>query len=431
MKSITIDYSYLKSFISGEDVNNEIKDNRKVIEDIIKGKADNENVLGWIDVDKHAGEELIQRIEKTAKNIRETSDAFLLIGVGGSNQGARAAIKAFDKEQKPEIIYTGNTLSPIYMNKVLKDIEEKSVYANIIAKNFATLEPGISFRMIRNKMESMYGRDDAAKRIIATGSPNGSSLENLSNEKGYEFYDFPEDIGGRYSVITAVGLLPMAVAGIDIREVVRGAKDMAKSIKTLPLEENPAVVYPAIRNILYKKGYSVEVLAHFEPLFEYFTKWWVQLFGESEGKDNKGIFPAACSFSEDLHSLGQYIQDGKKNLFETFLNLEDQMESCPISEDESTIDYFDYLDGKDFSELNKVAFDATIKAHSEGGIPAMVFNIPKLTPYYFGQLFYLFEYSCYISGVLLGVNPFDQPGVEAYKNEMFASLKKEKEEIAV
>jgi len=430
MKTITLDYSNLTTTVTNKEINDEITKNLKIIDRAIHDNNDKDEVLGWTKLDICANDGLIERIEEKAKEIRENADVFLLIGVGGSNQGARAVIEALNPEGTPKIIYTGNNLSPLYMEKVLKEIKGKSVYANIIAKNFATLEPGICFRMIRSYMEEVYGVEGAAERIIATGSPNGSSLEELAKEKGYDFYDFPEDIGGRFSVLSAVGLLPIAVSGVDIREIIKGAKEMERVIKTTAPKDNPAVVYATLRNILYKKDYSIEMMAFFEPLLEYFTKWWVQLFGESEGKEDKGLFPTTCSFSEELHSLGQYIQDGQKILFETFLNLEDQGASCPIPQDNETLDYFEYLDGKDFAYLNRVAFEATVKAHAEGGIPVMIFNIPELTPYYMGQLFLLFQYACYISASILGVNPFDQPGVEAYKENMFVGLGKLREEVS-
>jgi glucose-6-phosphate isomerase len=249
-------------------------------------------------------------------------------------------------------------------------------------------------------------------------------LERLATVKGYAFFPFPLDVGGRFSVLSAVGLLPIAVAGVDIREILRGGKAMAAQIQNSPLKENSAVHYGVVRNLLLKQGFHIELLGVFEPRLEYFAKWWVQLFGESEGKNGTGLFPTACSYSEDLHSLGQYLQDGRKMIAETFIHLEDQGANLFIPEDPGTADYFDYLDGKDFAFLNQTAFEATVKAHAAGGVPVAVLNLPELTPYYMGQLFYFFEYACFISASILGVNPFDQPGVEAYKGHMFGALGK-------
>jgi glucose-6-phosphate isomerase len=429
MKQITFNFTNIPSGITSHDISQAIKVHRELLEGVLHPQTANFDVLGWVDLDTCVPEELIKRIEAKAAEIRQEAEVFLLIGVGGSNQGARTVIKAFQTGGKPEILYTGNNLSPYYMNQILAQIKGKSVYANVIAKNFATLEPGICFRMIRKYMEATYGAAEAARRIIATGSPQGSSLESLAADKGYSFLPFPLDIGGRFSVLSAVGLLPVAVAGIDIREILRGAQDMASYVRSSPPEENNAVQYGIIRNLLLERGFGIEILGFFEPRLEFFAKWWVQLFGESEGKDGTGIFPAACSHSEDLHALGQYIQDGRKMIAETFINLEDQGASLLIPEDRGTADDFDYLDGKDFAFLNRTAFEATVKAHAAGGVPVTVVNVPELTPYYMGQLFYFFEYACFISASVLGVNPFDQPGVEAYKGHMFGALgKKDRDE---
>lgn len=424
LKPICLDFTNIFRFVQEEKITRAIEKNKSLFSEVLESyKQDKEQVLGWMDIDKIAYKELINIIEEKAKEIRENADVFILIGVGGSNQGARAVIKAFQKEGKPEILYAGNNLSPIYMNNILKQIEGKSVYANIIAKNFATLEPGVCFRVIRKYMEKVYGEEEAARRIIATGSPGGSSLEKLADEKGYLFLPFPLDVGGRYSVMSAVGLLPIAVSGVSLSELISGAKAMREYINNTAAEENDVLKYAVVRNELLKMGKNIEILSYFEPSLEYFSKWWVQLFGESEGKDGKGIFPTACSFSEDLHSLGQYIQSGQRIIFETFLNIENMAEHLIVPKDESA-DYFDYLDDKDFAWINQMAYEATVKAHADGGVPCMIVNIPELTPYYMGQLFYFFEMACYVSGKILGVNPFDQPGVEAYKQNMFKALGK-------
>lgn len=423
MKSIHLNCSKVYSFISESEIKGVIETNRELIQEILSPDKENLDDLGWVNIDSIANYELVKDIKNKAKEIREKADIFLLIGVGGSNQGARAVIEALG-DDKVEVVYAGNSLSPNHINKIVSKLEGKSIYVNVIAKNFATLEPGITFRVIRNYMEQRYGEIEAGKRIIATGSLNNSNLELLGKKKGYTLMPFPLDVGGRYSVLTAVGLLPIAVAGIDITELLMGAKDIKKEIHLKAPVENPAVLYGVIRNMLLQKGYSIEILSQFEPLLSYFSKWWVQLFGESEGKSGKGIYPTACSFSEDLHSLGQYIQEGQRILFETFLNLENQGSSYKIPHEEFDIDDFQYIDGKDFAYLNKTAYEATVQAHTDGGVPCVVIDIPELTPYYMGQLFYFFEYACYISGSILGINPFDQPGVEAYKEKMFAELRK-------
>jgi len=423
MKSIHLNCSKVYSFISESEIKGVIETNRELIQEILSPDKENLDDLGWVNIDSIANNELLVNIKNKAQEIREKADIFLLIGVGGSNQGSRAVIEALG-DDKVEVVYAGNSLSPNHINKIVSKLEGKSIYVNVIAKNFATLEPGITFRVIRNYMEQRYGEIEAGKRIIATGSLNNSNLEVLGKKKGYTLMPFPLDVGGRYSVLTAVGLLPIAVAGIDITELLMGAKDLKKEIHLKAPVENPAVLYGVIRNILLQKGYSIEILSQFEPLLSYFSKWWVQLFGESEGKSGKGIYPTACSFSEDLHSLGQYIQEGQRILFETFLNLENQGSSYKIPHEEFDIDDFQYIDGKDFAYLNKTAYEATVQAHTDGGVPCVVIDIPELTPYYMGQLFYFFEYACYISGSILGINPFDQPGVEAYKEKMFAELKK-------
>jgi glucose-6-phosphate isomerase len=424
MGQITFDFTNISSSVAQHEIDQEIKVHQKLIESILHPQVTDSDVLGWVDLDSCTDADMLRQIETIAQEIRERAEVFLLIGVGGSNQGARAVIKALQTDGKPEIIYTGNNLSPVYMQKILAQLKGKSVYANVIAKNFATLEPGICFRMIRQYLEATYGAVEAAQRIIATGSPDDSSLQRLAEAKGYRFLPFPLAVGGRFSVLSPVGLLPIAVSGVNIRELLQGAREMARYIQTTPPEQNSAVQYGVIRNLLLKRGFTVEILAYFEPLLAYFSKWWVQLFGESEGKNGTGIFPTACSFSEDLHSLGQYIQDGWKMLFETFINLEEAGARLPISADPRTADGFEYLDGKDFADLNRTAYEATVQAHATGGVPVMILNVPELTPYYFGQLFYFFEYACFISATLLGVDPFDQPGVEAYKTRMFGALGK-------
>lgn len=378
--------------------------------------------LGWFNVDEWAGEKELDAIADLAEKIRKDADVFVIIGVGGSNNAARSVIEAFPESDGPEIVYAGNSLSPWAFSQVMKKIRGKSVYIDCIAKNFQTLEPGSAFRVLREYLYETYG-DKAAGRIIATGSRN-SLLEDICREQGYTFVEFPQNVGGRYTAVTAVGLLPMAVAGIDIRSLARGAVDMASELAAHKDASQIAYRYAVARNLYYKEGYRMEMLASFEPQLHWFYKWWIQLFAESEGKDDKGLYPISGEFSEELHSVGQFLQDGSPVIFETFLHLKQPQSSMVVHPDENVIDEFDYLNGKDFRDINEAAYGATLKAHSEK-LPCMVLELDTLTPYSFGQIFYFFMYTCYVSAGILGVNPFDQEGVEAYKQRMFDALGKQ------
>ena len=377
--------------------------------------------LGWLHVDEWAGEDVLARIEQVAAHVRETCDAFVLIGVGGSNNAARSVIEALADGTGPQIIYAGNTLSAHAMNRMLKQLEGKRFAVDCIAKNFETLEPGVSFRVLRRELAARCTPAEAAGRIICTGTI-GSPLEQLCTDEGYTFLPFPTNIGGRYTAMSYVGLLPMAVAGIDIRALVRGAADMEAALRAGAPEDNLALRYAVLRNLYYQRGYKLELLASFEPQFRWFYKWWVQLFAESEDKDGKGLFPVAAEYSEELHAVGQYVQDGAPLMFETFLDVEARQDSLVVMPD-GKADHFDYLNGKDFYDINKAAFSATVTAHSEK-LPCLIFDVPALDAYNFGQLFYFFQFACYISGSLLGIDPFNQPGVEAYKGWMFKALGK-------
>ena len=349
------------------------------------------------------------------------ADVFVLIGVGGSNNAARSVIEAFPECDGPEIVYAGNSLSPWAFEQVMKKISGKSVYIDCIAKNFQTLEPGSAFRVLREYLYETYG-DKANERIIATGSRN-SLLETICKEHGYSFVEFPQTVGGRYTAVTAVGLLPMAVAGIDIRALVKGAADMAAELKGCRDITQSAYRYAVARNLYYNEGYRMEMLASFEPQLHWFYKWWIQLFAESEGKEDQGLYPISGEYSEELHSVGQFLQDGSPVIFETFLHVKDPQASMIVHPDDRVKDDFDYLNGKDFREINEAAYGATLRAHSEK-MPCMVLEVEKLTPYSFGEIFYFFMYTCYVSAGILGVNPFDQEGVEAYKQRMFKALGK-------
>lgn len=399
----------------------EIERAEEIRKRILKGEENYKASLGWLNTKNAAAPDTIEKINALAKKVRENSDVFVLIGVGGSNNAARSVIEALKDRGGIEILYMGNTLSPYALNKAIDSLNGKDFTIDCIAKNFETLEPGSSFRLLREVMAKRYSAKECAERTICTGT-YGSSLEALCRKEGYTFLSFPLDIGGRYSALTNVGLLPMAIADIDINALAKGASDMEAELKAKAGKDNIALLYAAARHLLHKEGYSVELLSSFEPQLRHFYKWWIQLFAESEGKEGKGLLPSCAEYSEELHSLGQFIQDGSPLLFETFLSPEEQQSSIIVRPDGKN-DHFDYLNGMDFFDINKAAFKATLSAHSEK-CPCLVISFPKIDEYNFGQLFYFFEFSCYVSASLLGVNPFDQEGVEAYKRQMFKALGK-------
>lgn len=381
--------------------------------------ADEEQVLGWRTPEYSVMQ--IETIKAKAEEIRREADVFVIVGVGGSNQAARAVIEAMPDRKGPEIVYLGNTLSPHYIDQMLKKMEGKSVYIDVIAKNFETLEPGSHFRILRQWLKRRYSKEEMAKRIIVTGTV-GSRLEEIAKENGYLFLQFPIPVGGRYSAFTPVALMPLAAAGLDIDAYLAGMAEAEKCCETA--EENLAVTYAAVRNLLYEDGYDIEMMVSFEPRYSWLTKWWIQLFGESEGKEKKGVFPTAAIYSEDLHSIGQYMQDGRRNLIETFVSVKNPGASAVIEPDEAFGDRFDYLDGMDFDQINKAAEAATWEAHQNGGVPCIRFEVEEISEYTFGELYYYFMTSCAISGMLMGINPFDQEGVEEYKRSMFRALGK-------
>lgn len=411
----------LNNRVTDAELKQAMKDAAQILARAQAGEEKYADSLGWLNPEKWAGEDTLAQIEAIAAEVQADSDAFVLIGVGGSNNAARSVINALADDSKPEIIYAGNTLSAHALNKMLKRLEGKDYVIDCIAKNFETLEPGSSFRILREAMAQKYSPEETAKRTICTGT-FGSSLERLCEEEGYTFVPFPTDIGGRYSAFSFVGLLPMAVAGVDIRALVQGACDMAKQLRETAAADNLALKYAALRNLYYRKGYQLEMMAAFEPQFAGFFKWWIQLFAESEGKDGKGLFPVAAEYSEELHAVGQYLQDGAPLMFETFLDVTEPNSSLIIRNDGKR-DSFDYLDGRDFFKINKAAFNATVTAHSLK-MPCLILELDRLDAYRFGQLFYFFQFACYLSAEILGINPFDQPGVEAYKAWMFKALGK-------
>ena len=404
-------------------VRQSLEQHAALLERCKQGQARYKDSLGWLCVDEWAGEKQLAKAEQLAASIRKTAEVFVIIGVGGSNNAARAVIEAIRPANGVEIVYAGNTLSAYALNDMLKTLDGKEVYINCIAKNFETLEPGTSFRVLRQYLVRRYGKEKAAKRILCTGT-QGSSLERLCVREGYAFIQFPGNIGGRFTALSYVHLVPMAVAGIDIGALTKGALEMERTLKAQPAQDNLALRYAVLRNLYFQKGYKVELLSAFEPRLAWFFKWWEQLFAESEGKDAQGLLPITGEYTEQLHSLGQFVQDGTHLMFETFLDVKERGENDSLILGGTDVDDgFDYLDGKDFWEINKASFDATREAHSQV-MPCLTLEVGALDAYHYGQLFYFFAFACYLSGEILGVNPFDQPGVEAYKNRLFAALGK-------
>lgn len=423
MGDITLSFAGGRTGLTEEALDRRVREAAPLLAAAVEGEARYADCLGWHSVDEAAGPERVDFLLEQAARVRADADAFVVIGIGGSNQAARAVVKALRPEGGPAILWAGNTISACETARLLKELDGyRSVYIDCIAKNFETLEPGISFRVLRDYLEKRYGEADAAKRIFATGTP-GSSLHQLCLDNGYTFLTFPERIGGRYSVGSDVGLFPMAVAGVDVRALVQGMRDMREELFAAPAEENLALRYACLRKWMLEQGLSLEMLAFFEPRLDYFAKWWIQLFAESEGKDGTGLYPVVSSNSEDLHSIGQFIQQGSPILFETFVTVREHDASVVLPATDKK-DYFDYLTGKDFWDINDTARRATMRAHSEGGIPCLELSIPAIDAHTLGELFYFFLFACYLSGSLLGVNPFDQPGVESYKGYMFKNLGK-------
>ncbi len=390
--------------------------------------------LGWIQLPVNYDKEEFARIKKAAEQIRKDSDVLIVIGIGGSYLGAKAAVEMLgnsfanilpkEKRNAPLVLFAGNSISSTYLCELMDAIEGKDFSVNIISKSGTTTEPAVAFRFFREMLEQKYGKEEARKRIYATTDKARGALKKLADEEGYECFVIPDDVGGRFSVLTAVGLLPIAVSGADIDEIMKGAADACKDFAQDDLTTNICYQYAAIRNILYRKGYTTEIMVNYEPFMHYFSEWWKQLYGESEGKDNKGLFPASVDFSTDLHSMGQYIQDGKRGLFETVIHIENPKKDITLSEDKDNVDGLNFLAGKTMDYVNKKAFQGTLIAHVSGSVPNMVVSISQADAYHFGYMVYFFEKACGISGYLLGVNPFDQPGVEEYKKNMFALLGK-------
>ena len=395
---------------------------------------DEKDFVGWIELPTNYDKEEFERIKKAAKKIKKESDILLVIGIGGSYLGARAVIEALTssfnnmqaEEQKkfPEILYAGNNLSPNYLNELIEYIGDKDFSVNVISKSGTTTEPAIAFRIFREILENKYGIDEARSRIYVTTDKKRGALKTLADNEGYEKFVIPDNVGGRYSVLTAVGLLPIATAGIDIDKLMQGARNAQDRYDDSSLKYNQCYQYAVTRNILYKLYKNTEILVNYEPKMHYFTEWWKQLFGESEGKDQMGIFPAGVEFTTDLHSMGQYIQEGRRNLFETVITIKNSKTDIIIKNDEDNLDGLNYLTGKTLEYVNKKAMEGTIKAHVSGDVPNILIEIEKLDEENIGELIYFFEKACAVSGMILGVNPFNQPGVEKYKTNMFKLLEK-------
>ena len=416
----------------------EMLEYRKKVELIHKGlhqrTGDEKDFVGWLELPTNYDKKEFARIKKAAKKINKESDILVVIGIGGSYLGARAVIESLtntfynmlpEEERKfPQILYAGNNLSPNYINDLIDYIGDKDFSVNVISKSGTTTEPGIAFRIFREILENKYGIEEARSRIYVTTDKERGALKTLSDNEGYEKFVIPDNVGGRYSVLTAVGLLPIATAGINIDKLMDGARVAQDKYNDGNLKYNDCYKYAVVRNILYKNDKNIEILANYEPKLHYFTEWWKQLYGESEGKKGKGIFPAGVDLTTDLHSMGQYIQEGRRNLFETVLSVKNNNGDITINTDEDNLDGLNYLVGKDLDFINKKAMEGTIKAHVDGDVPNILIEIDKLNEECIGELIYFFELACAMSGEVLGVNPFNQPGVEKYKTNMFKLLKK-------
>jgi glucose-6-phosphate isomerase len=434
MTHIRFDYSKALSFF-GEHELTYLSDAVKVAHHSLHEQTGaGSDFLGWVDLPVDYDKEEFSRIQKSAEKIKSDSDVLLVIGIGGSYLGARAAIEmlnhsfynALPKEKRstPQVLFLGQNISSTYMRDLMDLLEGKDFSINVISKSGTTTEPAIAFRIFRKMLEEKYGVEEARKRIYATTDKSKGALKTLANDEGYETFVVPDDVGGRYSVLTAVGLLPIAVSGVEIEQMMKGAAEAREDFSKSELTENPAYQYAAVRNVLYNKGKTIEMLINYEPGLQYFSEWWKQLFGESEGKDQKGIFPSSANFSTDLHSLGQYVQEGRRDLFETVIKVQEPRHELKIEKADSDLDGLNYLAGETVDFVNNKAFEGTLLAHTDGGVPNLIVEIPAMDAYTFGYLVYFFEKACAMSGYLLGVNPFDQPGVEAYKVNMFALLGK-------
>ena len=444
MSKLSFDYSKALEFVSQEEIDNFENTVNLAKETLINKKGAGSDFLGWLDLPVNYDKEEFDRIKKAAKKIQGDSEVLVVIGIGGSYLGAKACIESLshsfytllDKSKRkfPHIVFCGNSISEKYLNDLAQALEDKDYSINVISKSGTTTEPAIAFRVLKKALIKKYGEEEAKRRIYATTDKSKGALKKLTDEEGYESFVVPDDIGGRFSVLTAVGLLPIAVSGIDIDKLMSGAQRARKSALEDPYKENAALLYAALRNIIHRKGKSVEILANYEPSLHYVSEWWKQLYGESEGKDNKGIFPASVDLTTDLHSMGQFIQEGSRILYETVISIEKPLVNMLLEKEEKDTDGMNYLTGKSIDFVNKSAMNGTMLAHTDGGVPNLSIILPELSEEYIGELFYFFEFACGVSGYILAVNPFNQPGVESYKKNMFALLgkpgfEKEREEL--
>ena len=429
--AVTLNCKYISDFVSEHEfkaISGQIALSHDTLHN---GTGLGNDKLGWLTLPTDYDKEEFARIKDAAARIQKNSEVFIVIGIGGSYLGARAAIEFLKSpnynlvcKDTPQIFFAGNSISSTSLNEVIELCKDRDFSVNMISKSGTTTEPAIAFRVLRGVLEEKYGKEGARERIFCTTDKAKGTLKTLADQEGYEKFVVPDDVGGRFSVLTAVGLLPIAVAGCDIDKLMAGAKEAQDSLCSTDLDENPAYKYAAVRNILYRKGYATELLVSYEPYFQMMNEWWKQLYGESEGKDNKGLLPDSVIFSTDLHSLGQYVQEGRRNLFETVVNIEKSKSELVMGEVEGNGDGLNFLAGKTMDFINKKAFQGTILAHNDGGVPNIVLSIPEANEFELGWLIYFFEKACAISGYTLGVNPFNQPGVEAYKKNMFALLGK-------
>ena len=429
--TLTLNEKFLSGFVSGDEIRALAPQTRAAYETVRNGSGAGSDFLGWLDLPVNYDKEEFARIQAAAERIKKMCDVLVVIGIGGSYLGARAAIEFVHGPQynvlakdTPAVYFTGNSISPSALDDLLRICEGKDLCVNVISKSGTTTEPAVTFRIFRELLEKRYGREGARERIFATTDKARGTLKEFSDKMGYETFVVPDNIGGRYSVLTAVGLLPIACAGIDICAMMQGAADARVRYSEEDPEKNECLRYAAIRNILYRKGKVTEILAAYEPAAQLFCEWWKQLYGESEGKDNRGLFPASVIFSTDLHSLGQYIQEGLRNIFETVIDFQSSPVSVKIPHDPENIDGLNFLAGKELHDVNRTAMLGTLFAHTDGGVPNVVLELADRSAYSFGYIAYFFELACAVSGYMLGVNPFNQPGVEAYKKNMFALLGK-------
>ena len=428
--TISFNYDNVGPFMKQDEMEN-LSEFVKVAHNMLHDKkGPGSDYLGWVTLPLDYDKEEFSRIKQAAQRIRSHSDALIVIGIGGSYLGARAAIEALSHSfhnqmsGNTQIYFAGQNISSTYISHLLEMLEGKDISINVISKSGTTTEPAVAFRIFRDYMEKKYGKEEAKERIYITTDKEKGALKQLATEEGFETFVIPDDVGGRYSVLTAVGLLPIAAAGLDIDQMMQGAQAAAEKYNNADLATNQSYQYAAVRNALYRKGKTIELLVNYEPALHYVSEWWKQLYGESEGKDQKGLFPAAVDFSTDLHSMGQYVQEGRRDLIETVVQVAKPKVELTIGKDAANLDGLNFLAGKTMDEVNKNAFQGTVLAHVDGGVPNMVVELDELNEFTFGELVYFFEKACGISGLLMGVNPFDQPGVEAYKKNMFALLGK-------